>query len=144
VGYRLQDLDGDGRPELVSADDRFSYLYGSYAASIRPVRVWVLRGRSLRDVTRSFPAVVREDRARNLRIARRQRGIARSAYAAWAADRYLLGERRAALRTLRRLARRGALRTDLGNNSRRAQRRWVSRLDRDLRRFGYWPRRGRR
>jgi hypothetical protein len=137
VGYRAQDVDGDGRPELVSADDRFAYLYGSYAASIFPLQILALRDGRLVDVTRAHPALVRSDRAENHRLARRAKGFARTAYAAWAADRYLLGERRAALRTLRRLARRGKLRTDIGDNSRRGQRRWVSRLDRDLRRFGY-------
>jgi hypothetical protein len=137
TSYRLEDVDGNGRPELVSADDRFSYLYGSYAATVRPVQVFALQGGRLTDVTRSFPALVRADRAENYRIARRAGRFGRTAYAAWAADRYLLGERRAALRTLRRLARRGRLRTDLGANSRRAQRRWVSKLDRDLRKFGY-------
>ena len=137
VGYSRDDVDADGRPELVSADDRFAYLYGSYAASVFPVQVLALRGGRLVDVTRSFPALVRADRVRTYRLARRSHGFGRTAYAAWAADRYLLGERAAALRTLRRLARRGRLRTDIGDNSRRGQVRWVSRLDRDLRRFGY-------
>jgi hypothetical protein len=137
VGYKVHDVDGDGRPELVSADDRFAYLYGSYAASIFPLQILSLQGGRLVDVTRSHPALVRKDRAENLHLARRARGFARTAYAAWAADRYLLGERTATLRTLRRLARRGKLRTDLGSNTRRAQRRWVAKLDRDLRRFGY-------
>jgi hypothetical protein len=137
VGYKIDDVDGDGRPELVSADDRFAYLYGSYAASIFPVQIFSLQDGRLVDVTRSHPDLVRRDRAENYRLARRAHGFARTAYAAWAADRYLLGERTATLRTLRRLARRGKLRTDLGANSRRAQRRWVARLDRDLRRFGY-------
>jgi hypothetical protein len=137
TSYRLEDLDGDGRPELRSADDRFSYLYGSYAATVRPVQVLTLRDGQLVDVTRSYPAVIREDRARNGRLARNAGRYGRTAYAAWAADRYLLGERRATLQALRRLARRGRLRTDLGNSSRQAQRRWIARLDRDLRRFGY-------
>jgi hypothetical protein len=137
VGYRIEDVDGDGRPELVSADDRFAYLYGSYAASVFPVQIFSLHNGRLVDVTRAHPGLVRKDRAENYRLARRARGFARTAYAAWAADRYLFGERTSTLRTLRRLARSGRLRTDLGANSRRAQRRWVSRLDRDLRRFGY-------
>jgi hypothetical protein len=137
TSYRLQDLDGDGRPELRSADDRFSYLYGSYAATVRPVQILTLQDGHLVDVTRSYPAVVRDDRAKIGRRARSSGRYGRTAYAAWAADRYLLGERRATLRALRRLARRNRLQTDLGNNSRQAQRRWVARLDRDLRRFGY-------
>jgi hypothetical protein len=133
--YSVDDLDADGRAELVTSDDRFAYLYGSYASSVFPVQVLALRAGRLVDVTRTFPALVREDRAENWRLATKTH--ARTAYAAWAADRYLLGESAAALRTLRRLAARGRLRTDLGDNSRRGQRRWVERLDRDLRRFGY-------
>jgi hypothetical protein len=136
-GYGLEDVDGDGRPEFRSVDDRFAYLYGSYAASIRPVQVFALRAGRLADVTRLHPDLVREDRTRNWRLARRAGRLGRTAYAAWAADRYLLGERTGALRTLRRLAARGMLRTDIGDNSLRGQRRWVQRLDRDLRRFGY-------
>ena len=135
--YSADDLDGDGTVELVTSDDRFAFLYGSYASSIRPVQVWSLQAGRVVDVTRAFPALVREDRAKNWRIARRAGGAARGAYAAWAADRYLLGESAAALRTLRRLAAHRRLRTDIGDNSLRGQRRWVDRLDRDLRRFGY-------
>jgi hypothetical protein len=137
-GYSVDDVDGDGRPELVTGDDRFAYLYSSYATSRFPVQVLALQGGRLADVTRSYPALIRQDRAAVWReIGRGVRYAPRGAYAAWAADRYLLGERAAALRTLRRLAARGRLRTDLGSNSRRAQRTWVRRLDRDLRRFGY-------
>jgi hypothetical protein len=137
-GYSIDDVDGDGRPELVSDDDRLAYLYGSYVSSARPVLVLALREGGLVDVTGDFPALVRSDRARLWHAAHGDyRGTPRGAYAAWAADRYRLGERAAALRTLRRLAARGVLRTDIGSNSLRAQRRWVRRLDRDLRRFGY-------
>src|SRR5436190_4683039 len=31
LGYRLRDLDHDGVPELVSADDRFAYAFTAYA-----------------------------------------------------------------------------------------------------------------
>jgi len=134
--YRIEDLDADGRSELVTSDDRFAYLYGSYAASAFPVQILALQGAALADVTASFPAVVRGDRAALYRSARKA-AFARPVYAAWAADRYRLGERTATLRSLRRLAARGRLRTDLGSNSRAAQRAWVGRLDRDLRRFGY-------
>jgi hypothetical protein len=135
-GYRLEDLDADGRSEFVTSDDRFAYLYGSYGSSAFPVRILALRGTAMVDVTSAFPAVVRGDRAALHRLARKA-DYARPVYGAWAADRYRLGQRAATLRTLRRLAAQGRLRTDLGSNSPAAQRRWVARLDRDLRRFGY-------
>jgi hypothetical protein len=134
--HRIEDLDGDGRSEFVTSDDRFAYLYGSYASSVFPVQILALRAGALAAVTASYPGVVRSDRAAIFREARKA-GFARPAWAAWAADRYRLGERAAALRALRRLASQGRLRTDLGSNSLRAQRRWVARVDRDLRRFGY-------
>ncbi len=134
--HRIEDLGGDGRSELVTSDDRFAYLYGSYAASVFPVQILALRAGALADVTASYPTIVRRDRAAIYREARRS-SVARPAWAAWAADRYRLGERAAALRALRRLASQRKLRTDIGSNSIRAQRRWVGRLDRDLRRFGY-------
>jgi hypothetical protein len=137
-GYKLEDVDHDGRPELVTADARFAFRYGSFASSAFPVVVLVLRDGHLVDRTRSYRSLIRKDRARQLRLARGEaRRTPRGAYAAWAADRYRLGERAATLRSLRRLAARGRLRTDIGSNSRAAQRRWVHRLDRDLRRLGY-------
>jgi hypothetical protein len=135
-GYTVRDLDGDGVPELVSADQRFAYRYGSFAISRFPLQVWRLQRGVLTDVTRSFRSPLRQDAARALRDARGSlRAYPRGAIAAWAADRYLLGERAATLRTLRRMARRGQLpREILGPRSQAA---FVIRLDRDLRRLGY-------
>ncbi len=60
-GYRLEDLDGDGRLEFLTGDDGFSYAFTSYAASRRPPRIWKFDGRRLVDVTRKFPKVVEDD-----------------------------------------------------------------------------------
>jgi hypothetical protein len=133
-GFRAQAGPG-GTVDLRTTDDRFAYLYGSYAASVRPVQVFALQDGRLVDVTRLRPDLVRADARRNLKLARRTR--LRTAWAAWAADQYLLDRRSHALRSLRGHAARGDLRTDLGNSSRSGQRRFVQRLDRDLRRFGY-------
>jgi hypothetical protein len=62
-GYRLEDLDGDGRLEFVSADDAFSYAFTSYAASRRPPRIWRFDGKRLAVVTRKFPKLLEEDAA---------------------------------------------------------------------------------
>jgi len=62
-GYRLEDLDRDGRLEFVSADDAFSYAFTSYAASRRPPRIWQFDGRRLVDVTRKHPKLLEEDAA---------------------------------------------------------------------------------
>jgi len=63
AGYRLEDLDGDGRLEFLSADDAFSYAFTSYAASRRPPRIWKFDGKRLVDVTRSHPQLVEKDAA---------------------------------------------------------------------------------
>lgn len=137
-GYTLRDLDGEGVPELVSADDRFAYRYTSYVASGFPIQVWALRAGRLVDVTRSHPAAIRQDAQRQWRAVRGSLRVApRGVLAAWAADRYLLGLRTATLRTLRRMAARSEIRRESSFDHPRDQRAWVRRLDSDLRRLGY-------
>ncbi|MGH9367974.1 MAG: hypothetical protein ACRD3M_09915 [Thermoanaerobaculia bacterium] len=63
AGYRLEELDGGGRLDFVSADDRFSYAFTSYAASRRPPRVWHYAFGKLSDVTRKHPGLLEEDAA---------------------------------------------------------------------------------
>jgi hypothetical protein len=136
-GYRLGDIDGDGRQEFVSSDARFAYAFASFASSIFPEQIWALRNGQLTDVTRERPDRIRRDARRAWRLYRRT--LARGDYeprgpiAAWAADRYLLGERAGTLRLLRRLARRGRL----PGYPPRDQRAFVRRLDRFLVRLGY-------
>ncbi len=94
AGYRLADLDRDRRPELVSADDRFSAAFTAYAASARPIRIWRFDHGRLLDVTRRFPRAVEADAAtwwREYRRLRRQRVDVRGILAARAADLALLG-----------------------------------------------------
>ncbi len=64
AGHRLEDLDGDGSLEFVSADDAFSYAFTSYAASRRPPRIWRFDGRQLENVTREYPKLIEEDAVR--------------------------------------------------------------------------------
>jgi len=54
-GYELSDLDHDGRPELVSADDRFADQFTAYASSLLPVQVWRYDHGMLTDVTSQYP-----------------------------------------------------------------------------------------
>ena len=60
-GYRLEDLDHDGKTELVTGDDRFAYAFTSYAASRLPPRIWRYSSGALEEVTRSFPSLLEED-----------------------------------------------------------------------------------
>jgi hypothetical protein len=137
AGYELRDLDGDGVPEFRSADARFAYSFSSYATSGMPLQALRLRSGRFEDVTAAFPELIRRDagewerryRSRRNRSDGEQLGV----LAAWAADRYRLGERAAMLGFLRAELAAGRLRGPEGG------RRYVSRLDRFLRRLGYAP-----
>ncbi len=90
----LRHLNADGIPELVGYDDRFAYALGaSYAASIFPARVWVVRGSRFVDVSTRYPALgVRSMRyawaayVRVKRIDRTSRANALAAYLAGASN----------------------------------------------------------
>jgi hypothetical protein len=120
IGYDLQDLNGDGRPEFVTADDAFSYAFSSYAGSFHPPLVLdydaTAKG-SFRDVTRSFPALVREnmkEALHTLAVARRKHYETLGVVSAYVADLYLLGRGREAQPYLRRARKRGDLRNATG------------------------------
>jgi hypothetical protein len=89
----LRDVDGDGRPELVSRDDRFAFRFGAgYADSAYPIQIWAYDQGRFRDVTRRFPGLIERDAVRHWRAYRSKRGTpsARPPLAAWAADEYQL------------------------------------------------------
>jgi hypothetical protein len=131
-GYRLRDLDGDGRPELVSADDAFAYAFSSYAASFLPPYVVdydPTANRGLRDVTRRFPALIRKNLREALHLvrrARRQHYETLGVVAAYVADLYLLGRGREVHGYLARARRRGDLRNISGPAPRRFERELLS------------------
>jgi hypothetical protein len=140
-GYRLEDLDRDGRYEFRSADARFAFLYGSFAESVFPVQIVRFEGTRFADVTRAFPDAVAKDTRRVRREYRRrtnssnQLGV-RSALAAYVADLYQLDRGRAANRTLRSALRRGLLepgRFTVGPDGRK----FIRNLKRHLHRWGY-------
>lgn len=49
-GY-LVDLDGDGRAEIATADNRFLYQFGCYACSAAPLRIMTVRDGKVYDVS---------------------------------------------------------------------------------------------
>lgn len=55
----FEDLDGDGYSELLSADQRFLYAFGSYASSWPPTAILSFRNGSLIDTTRQFSEEMR-------------------------------------------------------------------------------------
>ena len=116
TGYSFDDLDQDGVAEFVSADGRFAYAISSFAGSGFPVQVWRFRDGAFADVTREYPALIREDSDRQWRTYRKYRRAkppgndpALGALAAWAGDEYLLGHGRRVQRELKRALRSGRL-----------------------------------
>jgi len=111
-GYELNDLDRTGRPEFVSADDRFAYEFTDYADSALPVQIWRYDQGSLRDLTASYPSVLRAE-ANGLwgdyLAARKTRDDIRGILAAWLADEIRLGRAAPAWEQLDAIERRGDL-----------------------------------
>jgi hypothetical protein len=104
-GYDLKDLDGDGRPEFVTNDAAFAYVFTAFAFSFMPPKVLSWQAGAFTNVTRRYPALVREDLARlrkAVRSLRRHRYPRTGAIAAYTADLYLLGHAREARRYLER------------------------------------------
>src|SRR3954451_15133202 len=108
--YRVADLDGDRRAELVTADLRFYERFAPRVAGFQmPVKILQLRGPVLVDVTRAHPASVRRHTRSLDRLIRSTDAIAdgrrpggrvtahaalRPQLAAYAAEERLLGRRR--------------------------------------------------
>jgi hypothetical protein len=139
LGYDLKDLDFDGRPEFVTADDAFSYAFSSYAGSYHPPLVLDYDATAtgfFTDVTRRFPALARKnakDALHALARARRQHFETLGPVAAYVADLYLLGRGREVRPYLARARRRG----DLRNASGRAPKSFERQLLAFLHKQGY-------
>jgi hypothetical protein len=139
AGYKLEDLDGDGRPEFNGFDFAFEDAFTSHAASFEPPLILdydpaVKSG--FRDVTRRFPAVVRKNAKEALHVlkqARRQHAETLGIVSAYTADLYLLGRGREVRGYLARARKRGDLRTVAG----RAPRSFETRLLKFLKKNGY-------
>jgi hypothetical protein len=107
--YRISDLDGDHRAELVTADLRFYERFAPRVAGFQlPLKILQLRGAALVDVTRAHPASIRRHAASLSRLIRSTDAIAdggrpgnrsiahaalRPQLAAYAAEERLLGRR---------------------------------------------------
>jgi len=132
-GYVLADLDHDGRQELVTRDNRFSYAFASFADSRWPVRILSYRRGGLTLGTTAYPSEIRRDATELWReaMARRRGPSNQGVAAAWAADQCMLGNSAGALRTIDRLARTGRVHGELPRI------RFEKRLRRFLQRTGY-------
>ena len=140
-GYGFADYDGDGRPELVTRDDRFAYAFTAYAASVSPIRIWHYDAGALVDVTRDFPAVIARDAAELWRLYGRFRRSrfpeVRGVLAAYLADKALLGEEEEGWRRLRAALARGELGRAPAKDGYAAGARYLEKLRTFLRTTGY-------
>lgn len=135
-GLRVADLDRDGRSEIRSADGRFHYLFSSGADSLHPIRIFRFQQGRLVAVTRRFPYHVRQAEKRAWTIARtlaREGRNPHTALAAWAANKYLLGEGSEVWPRLQRLINENVIQSEVEANGAP----FLTALRRKLREFGY-------
>jgi virginiamycin B lyase len=132
----LRDVDGDGRPEFVSKDDRFAELTG-YAGVRAPIQVWSYDHGKLNDVTRRYPKLIEQDAAGLWRsyLADRGKNTVRYVLAAWAADEYMLDRAATVDRALTEALDRGELVPKLGEEGDAAG--YIGTLRKFLRKTGY-------
>jgi hypothetical protein len=140
-GYTLVDLDKDGKPELRSADWRFAGAFTAYAASGAPLQIWRFTGTRFQDATRSFRSLVKQDLRQWLRLYRRWRDDSetpevRGFLAAYAANKYVLGQSDSAFDLINAAYRRGDLNPPAEFGGPRGKR-YISELRKFLRRTGY-------
>ncbi len=133
-GARIRDLRRDGRLEFVSADDSFAYAFTDFADSGFPVQILTFRGGRFVDVTRQYPALIRADAGRWLRLFKHHLDDGVGLIAAYAADEDLLGRYGLVRNTLARELRKGDLRS-LGGGP--GGSRFVHALQKFLRQHGY-------
>jgi streptogramin lyase len=109
---RVRDLNGDGRPEFISFDDRFDEVFTAFVGSARPIQIWSYDHSTFNDVTRRYPKLIRRDAAELWRLYRKNRATdARGLLPAWVADEDMLGRAAVADRVLHTAARRGYLKS---------------------------------
>lgn len=139
-GYVLRDYNKDGRLEFVTGDDRFAYLFTSYADTAFPLTIYQLGEKGFVDVTRKFRRQVRADARRWLRVYRQalhQKRDVRGVLAAFLADEYLARHSKQGWRVLRRAARKGQLKSPYGDKTGPTGKRYLRKLRGYLRRWGY-------
>jgi hypothetical protein len=131
--YVLADLGHDGTQKFVTRDNRFSYVFASFADSRWPVRILSYTHGRLRLVTTAYPSEIKRDATALWReaMARRRGPSNQGIVAAWAADQCMLGRSAAALRTIDWLSRTGRI------HGERTRVQFEKRLRSFLRRTGY-------
>jgi hypothetical protein len=142
-GYRLKDLDGDGRPELSARDEAFAYAFGPFVYSVPPVTIFEYQAGALRDVTRNYPDAIRADAKETFGYyvkARKKRDHAaiRGVLAGWAADECLLDRCAYAFARVNASLRAGELsRQSTDPSTEPANDAYIAKLRAFLRKYGY-------
>src|SRR3954452_6176006 len=144
VGYSLDDLDKDGRPEFVTADDAFAYEFAAYAFSAFPLKILAYgtdrSGRTaLRDVSAGYTGLIEEEAAgfRKDIPKYRKDGGPRGVIPALGGGPYRLGRKRQANAYLHSALRRGLLTSPDEIDIWPAQRKYIRELKRFLSKHGY-------
>jgi subtilisin-like proprotein convertase family protein len=138
-GYELRDLNHDGRPELVTADDRFAYTFTYYAASVLPIRILHYDHGRFVDATGEFPALVRSEAAelRSEYLKARGPEDVRGILAAYLADEYRLGRSAEGWQLVQEAYRRGDVSPPHADPIWPAGKKYLAALRRFLSRSGY-------
>src|SRR4051794_34755872 len=104
AGYEVVDRDHDGRPEIVSQDVRFEDLFTPHVVSFPPPAVFHYeRPGRLVDVTRAFPALIRQnakEASNSFFRFNRKAPDGGGVVSAYVADQYLLGRGSIGLKAL--------------------------------------------
>jgi hypothetical protein len=137
AGARIEDLNGDGNYEFLSADSRISEAgFTDYASSGAPIQIFAFSKNRFRDATRLYPARIEKDAAQWLRDFRHNFSNGRGLIAAWAADEELLGHSAVVKSQLAGALKAGHLGVPASFGAPSAQK-FVVQLQKLLRRLGY-------
>ncbi|NDJ19126.1 hypothetical protein [Myxacorys almedinensis] len=104
VGYRLQDVDGNGTIEFRSANPGFAYAFASFAGSAFPIQIWRYDRGNMIDETRRYPKQVYADAYQKWQFyvnAGEEDGEVKGLLAAYMADKYLLNQQEDGWKRLR-------------------------------------------
>jgi hypothetical protein len=127
----------NGRRVFRSGDSRVTEAgFTDTADSGTPIQIWRFGHGRFTDVTRSYPALIRADAAKWLRLFDHHLSNGLGLIAAWAADEDLLGRSALVDTTLKRLAAQHKLRTPLGLPH-HSEALFVAQLQKLLHRLGY-------
>ena len=60
-GYKIKNINNDGKKELVGINDYFAYAFTNYSQSYYPIVIYKFKNNKFYDATREFPELVEND-----------------------------------------------------------------------------------